>query len=1307
MARIGMKSVRMLSILIVVALCVSAVPMITGKDNVTNAAAAVHDGYVRIGWVSEVVNWNPLLIEMVEDYVTSFLLYSCLFTYDENWGGPINDLATGWYQEVDPVDNSMITYINITHNSYFNSASDLTGKTHQLTAEDVEFTFNLIKSEEGYTYDWYFTEITVLGTANATGTGAFQDQIQLYTEYPKATLIDDITSVPILPMYLWEGYSNPFAGMQPTQLVGSGPFVFEDWLKGGWYKFKTAPNYHGSLTHPGEDRTVDVNGLLYTLYGGGDPLCVAVNEGIEDVVAITGYTQAFLNILGKQANVNVIKAAVQEPGICDIAINAIPPEFYDHEGGSFGTGNPVLLDPYVRQAIMMTLNKTFIVDSLLHGLAVRGSSVVQPGYWQADIEELDFDPAAARQLLIDHGWSADSDGDGFLEATSSAWGVQKGYVTAGTELSGIRCQAPDTDKTYEYVALSWKGEAAKAGIQFDPCGAESEMTMINQAWYNCDYDIWVWHWGWGPEPIGGALTVWLTELIKKGGDNCQMPMGEWWYGWENWTEAPTTWSGLGETIEYTLDGPYSSFDQNISIAMTTLDPAERKAILDPLQQVIYDSYCENPPFYDLGLYGYSDYNFEGWGDWRAHNGLNIASGLNWLWYSLEIVENRAPIYNTPPQDYYTAIADMDTEFSVQVSDAEGDPITVEFSFGDGATETKTVDGAADQIFTVTVSHEYSTTADLTMYINLTDNFEDRIPDSRMAVVEVQGEVNLSPEIVDVTHDPAPPVYVGTEVEWTATGTDAESGTYGLKFTWDWNDGTFDVDDVGTVPDGEEVTSTQTHTWEASGDYVVKIYLYDGYGTESNGDRNISVPIPFTVVAQQAPAIPQIEAINGLIDVPTLCRATSSDSDGDPITFTWEWDDGSYTVEELTPSAPDAIVTSSVSHTWDTADTYPVTVYADDGDDGHNVSATVDAVIAASGNVPPGAFGVSFTPSPLYVGVITTFNFSAFDANEDALTFTIDFGDDSDPVELTTLGGTIDFQYNETTHTYDEEGSYTIAVEYSDGTETVETAILVSAIIPTGNLPPTFALNSVYSALYGVERSYQPVSISDPEDDELTVWYNWGDGSPMTMGDPDTDYSANHTYWAKTNHTMFLYADDGEGNNVSHNATVNVLEGNYRPSIILTVEPVLAANEKYDTGQELWINVSVGDFEGDDIDLVIDFGDGTEETMTVEVVAKILTNLSFTHSYDESGVYDVNATVDDGMLHSDPTIRYSSVAIEVEDQGGSSVILLIAAAALALIIILAVVMMMMRRKKKGPEVGAEGGMEGMATPVDEPAPPLDE
>jgi ABC-type transport system substrate-binding protein len=228
MARIGMKSVRVLSILIVVALCVSAIPMITGKDNVTNAAAAEHDGYVRIGWVSEIVNWNPLLIEMVEDYVATFLIYSCLFTYDEDWGGPINDLATGWYQEVDPVDNSMITYINITHNSYFNSASDLTGKTHQLTAEDVEFTFNLIKSEEGYTYDWYFTEITVLGTANATGTGSFQDQIQLYTEYPKATLIDDITSVPILPMYLWEGYSNPFAGMQPTQLVGSGPFVFED-----------------------------------------------------------------------------------------------------------------------------------------------------------------------------------------------------------------------------------------------------------------------------------------------------------------------------------------------------------------------------------------------------------------------------------------------------------------------------------------------------------------------------------------------------------------------------------------------------------------------------------------------------------------------------------------------------------------------------------------------------------------------------------------------------------------------------------------------------------------------------------------------------------------------------------------------------------------------------------------------------------------------------------------------------------------------------------------------------------------------
>jgi ABC-type transport system substrate-binding protein len=1108
MAKWSLTSVRLLAVMIAVGFLFSVIPMMTGKPVVETVAAA-DEGYVRVGWVSEIVNWNPLMGEMVEDFVASGLIYSALFTYDEDWGGPVNDLATGYYQ-VQHANGSMSTFVNITHNAYFRSLSDLDSTDMQLTAEDVAYTFNLIKSVEGYTYDWYLQDIDVAGVHNASGvSGGFLDQIELYTNYTMGILMDMIVGTPVLPMDIWSEYTNPFTGMKPEDLVGSGPFVYESQLKGGWYKFKTAPNYHGAADYD-DDRTIDINGIIYTIYGDMVPLCIAINEGLEDCGAITGYLNAFDETLGgPDANVRVTKAAVQEMGICDIAINALPQSFIDHEGGAYGGGDPALRDPYVRQAIAMTLDRDYIVDELLLGLATKADSVVQPGYWHNDIDVLPFDPEGARDLLEAHGWSADSDRDGYLEATASAIAVQEGWVSEGHELSGIRCQAPDTDGSYGSIAYAWKEDAAVAGIEF-LSSIESEMTMINKAWYQCDYDIWVWHWGWGPEPISGSLSVWLTELIKEGGDNCEMPMGEWWYGWDNYTEAPTTWTGRGETIEFELTGPYSSFDQNMSIAMRTVDKAERKAIIDELQQVVYDSYTEIPPYYDLGLYGYSDNKFTGWGDWEAHTGLNVASGLLWLWFDLEILENRAPIYDTPPDQFYTAYAGMEETFTIGVSDAEGDPITVEFSFGDGETKTVVVDGDTTTERTVSVTHTYSSVGELTMYINLTDDWPERIPDSRVATVEVQGEINLSPLITGYSYDLDPPVYTGTPVEWTATATDAESDTYGLKFTWDWDDGTFTVDDKGTVPDGTEVTSTVTHTWTMPRDYDVVVNVYDMTGNEANPERNVSVTISYEVIENDEPAAPAIQAMNGIVGVSVSCRASSSDPDPDTLTFTWEWDDGTYTVQELTPASQGDTVTSSVTHTWDAEGTYPVTVYVDDGE-GHNVSASRNAVISAIDvNVAPGSIGWEIYPTPVYADLETTFNISASDANSDPLTFTLDFGDDSDPVVLTTDGGTSDYQYCETTHTYVADGAYTVTVNVSDGELSDETTFTVTVALPPTNGPPSMLLQDEYSFVYGTPGSLKPVSLSDPDGDDLTVWYDWGDGTPMTEGDPENNYSATRT-----------------------------------------------------------------------------------------------------------------------------------------------------------------------------------------------------
>mgnify|MGYP001766846153 CR=1 FL=1 len=217
----SMKGIRALAILVVAALAFSAIPMVTDEP-VVGTAAAAGDGYVRVGWLSTIVNWNPLAIEMVEDYVACYLIHSSLWTYDQDWNGPVNDLATGYWFDVH-ANGSMTTHINITDNAYFRNAANIDDTSHQLTSEDVVFSLQTMKENSGGAFDWYLTEVTDIKTD-----GDFS--LTLWTSYQKATLIDDLASLPIVPKYVWEDVANPLGSMNAEDLVGSGPFVYESML---------------------------------------------------------------------------------------------------------------------------------------------------------------------------------------------------------------------------------------------------------------------------------------------------------------------------------------------------------------------------------------------------------------------------------------------------------------------------------------------------------------------------------------------------------------------------------------------------------------------------------------------------------------------------------------------------------------------------------------------------------------------------------------------------------------------------------------------------------------------------------------------------------------------------------------------------------------------------------------------------------------------------------------------------------------------------------------------------------------------
>ncbi len=1263
------RSARLLAFVIVALFVLSAVPSLPGDLSVTENAKAAGPYYVRVGFIQDFSFWNPLNLKLVSDYVSCYLMHSVLFQYNENWGGPVNDLATGYYQ-VQHAGGNMTTYINITSSAYFRNAVNPLDTSHPLRASDAAFTINLILANPGGTWDNYLKNVT-----GANATGPFQ--LAIDTSFPKATLIDDLVWIPILPQYLWEGASNPLGQKKPDWLAGSGPMFYNSSLKGSWYRFTKAPNYHGATDYPIGDprgsRVVQVDGVLYTIYTDPTALAIAMNSGQEDCIDISGEPNLFLN----QVSDSFLKQVTNEMAIIDVAINAIPPEFRRTTGGGFGQGNMILLDPLVREAIGMTMNRSAVV-SLLYGLPLQAYSVLSPGYWQANITgKLAYNPRQAKLLLESNGYN-DSDADGYLETTASAYPVVKGYVPSGTQLT-FRLEAPDSDTSYATVGQAWVGWARQAGIQFN-YQTLSEQIMINNDWFKADYDVWVWSWYWSPEPLSN-LQVWKTTSIKPGGDNCQMPMGPWW----RMTDVANK---IG----------YSAYDENMTLAWKTLDTAQRKVIVDKLQQWIYDSYCELPPIYPNGLYVCSEQRYTGWGNWTQHVGRSVASDLPWLWFDLTPTgANAMPVYVQPLTSPYTVLQNVPYMFTVQVEDPEGDDMTVTWDFGDGSpTVTDLTTGAGVKVLTQTHTYTTISMSGLTMTVNASDGHVGNNAFSTATVYVTQP--NSPPSVSNaLTMDPSLTAYANNWTTWSIGAADSED--LDITFTWSWDDGTYNSTTMTQSALGAGVVNTVMHKWLFEGPYTVDVYADDGTGLPGH---NVSLAsVTYNIILPSPPEAPSISPITGNEGTWIDCVATSSDADGDAIRFTWDWGNGTYNVTTISGSG---VLTSNVMHNWAAAGNYLVTVYADDlSPSGHNVSSTAVAAVSPSGTqLRPGSLSLVPSPSKIYIGTVVTFNASAVDANGDAITFDIQYGDGA-TATASSNGASASRQYAlpPFTHTYSDIGVFAVNLTASDAGGP-GTPLSINLAI-SENEEPYVVLATSASGLFNRTLTLVPSLVLDNDSDEVTVWYEWGDGD-WSMG--SATYEGQHVFEQIGNVTVKVHADDGTGlpgHNVTKTITVT-LKDNNRPIVVGAISKS-PDKSSYSVGEKVSFIIVVSDYENDTVNLTVDFDDGSSPVvLTFHPGANANCTKIVEHAFTQSRAtsYHVVATVEDGMMQYHFAKTWNSQSADVNVPAKKSDLLMyVGVISLVAIVALLLAFLLVKRRKGEKE---EGGMEGMKPPEEPPAEP---
>ena len=265
-----------------------------------------------------------------------------------------------------------------------------------------------------------------------------------------------------------------------------------------------------------------------------------------------------------------------------------------------------------------------------------------------------------------------------------------------------------------------------------------------------------------------------------------------------------------------------------------------------------------------------------------------------------------------------------------MSDFEGDQLWVNWTFGDGSDPVELMPTPTTGEFDVSTSHSYSTADTYTVTVTVTDGYTGHtVTDTASVVVSLPA--TAKPVIGALSVDPETDCYVGDETTWTFTVTDAD--TADIDVTVAWGDGAYFVD---TYSSGALVEAL--HTYTAADVYTVMIYA-------SDGTNNESVSRSYTVIDNSAPTAPVVNDVSTNEGELRPISATTSDVDPDTLIITWEWDDGTFDVTGPFDTSLDlgAVVTSSVTHTWDTAGSYDFTVWVDD-QEGHNVSTTATATI---------------------------------------------------------------------------------------------------------------------------------------------------------------------------------------------------------------------------------------------------------------------------------------------------------------------------------------------------------------------------
>ncbi len=563
-------------------------------------------------------------------------------------------------------------------------------------------------------------------------------------------------------------------------------------------------------------------------------------------------------------------------------------------------------------------------------------------------------------------------------------------------------------------------------------------------------------------------------------------------------------------------------------------------------------------------------------------------------FMLSITYNNPPRNPSAPLGNTSGTPGLDYNYFTSATDPEGDQMHYSFDWGDGAVSDSSF---VESGITAWANHSWTYSG--------TYQVKVRAIDSKDAISGWSDPLNVTIDSPPGnTSIPAGPTLgsPGIPQNYIVSAVDPDGDQ--IMYTFDWGDGL--TSSAGPIDSG--TVASANHTWKYAGIYQIRAMATDSFGRTSDWSE------PLTVELNNPPNKPSLPSgpSSGRSGTPYAYFISATDPDGDQISYTLDWGDGSATI--IGPMDSGAIAGSN--HTWTHGGRYQVRAEATDS---RGATSGWSGAWNVTVNAPPNRPSKPSGSVLVYAWASNNYSVSVIDPDDDRAKCIFDWGDgNTSTTELIASGGNASASYS-----WSKEGTYRIKVVAVDSSQEPSEGSPYLTINVIANSKPNapISLFGASSGYVGIRLSYFTLA-DDPDHDKVKYSFDWGDGTFSTTNPVDSGSVENSSHaWNKAGtYQVKGNAIDCKGARSLWSKSLNVTIADNKPPAIPVV-PSGPTSVRSAISYEY--ATSATDPDGDSVRYVFDWGDGTTSWTGLGFIESG-TRESVLHKWSRPGIYRVKA-----------------------------------------------------------------------------------